>query len=67
MIYGTILPKEKPPKTVGGPPIIPYQKVFDEILWKMLPSMYVEVLLSIIGDFTNGIDHIFSKEHGIDY
>ncbi len=40
-----ILPKEKPPKTIGRP-IIPYRKVFDGILyilrtgcqWKMLPK-----------------------------
>jgi putative transposase len=43
----TILPKEKPPKTVGRP-IIPFRKVLDGILyilkagcqWKMLPSEY---------------------------
>ena len=43
----TILPKEKPPKTVGRP-IVPYRKVLDGILyilrtgcqWKMLPSEY---------------------------
>ena len=42
-----ILPKEKPPKTVGRP-IVPYRKVLDGILyilrtgcqWKMLPSEY---------------------------
>ena len=40
-----ILPKEKPPKTVGRP-VVPYRKVLDSILyvlrtgcqWKMLPS-----------------------------
>ncbi len=44
-----ILPKEKPLKTVGGRPIIPYKKVIDEILyvlrtrgcqWKMIPKEY---------------------------
>jgi transposase len=42
-----ILPKEKPPKTVGCP-IVPFRKVMDGILytlrtgcqWKMLPSEY---------------------------
>ncbi len=42
-----ILPKEKPPKTIGRP-IIPYKKVLDGILyilrtgcqWKMLPSEF---------------------------
>ena len=42
-----ILPKEKPPKTVGRP-IVPYRKVLDGILyilrtgcqWKMLPREY---------------------------
>jgi transposase len=42
-----ILPKEKPPKTVGRP-IVPFRKVIDGILyilrtgcqWKMLPSEY---------------------------
>jgi transposase len=42
-----ILPKEKPPKTVGRP-IMPFKKVLDGILyilrtgcqWKMLPSEY---------------------------
>ena len=42
-----ILPKEKPPKTVGRP-IVPYRKVLDGILyvlrtgcqWKMLPKEY---------------------------
>jgi transposase len=42
-----ILPKEKPPKTVGQP-IVPYRKVLDGILyvlrtgcqWKMLPREY---------------------------
>ena len=42
-----ILPKEKPPKTVGRP-VVPYRKVLDGILyvlrtgcqWKMLPSEY---------------------------
>jgi transposase len=43
----TILPKEKPPETVGRP-IVPYRKVLDGILyilrtgcqWKMLPSEF---------------------------
>ncbi len=42
-----ILPKEKPPKTVGRP-IVPFRKVLDGILyilrtgcqWKMLPAQY---------------------------
>ena len=42
-----ILPKEKPPKTVGRP-IVPFRKVLDGILyilrtgcqWKMLPAEY---------------------------
>ena len=42
-----ILPKEKPPKTVGRP-IVPFRKVLDGILyilrtgcqWKMLPSEF---------------------------
>ena len=42
-----ILPKEKPPKTVGRP-IVPFRKVLDGILyilrngcqWKMLPEEY---------------------------
>ena len=42
-----VLPKEKPPKTVGRP-IVPYRKVLDGILyvlrtgcqWKMLPNQY---------------------------
>ncbi len=42
-----ILPKEKPPKTVGRP-IVPYRKVLDGVLyvlrtgcqWKMLPIEY---------------------------
>ena len=42
-----ILPREKPPKTVGRP-IVPYRKVLDGVLyilrtgcqWKMLPSEY---------------------------
>jgi len=45
--FEKILPKEKPPKTVGRP-IVPYRKVFDGILyilrtgcqWKMLPKEY---------------------------
>jgi transposase len=45
--FKKILPREKPPKTVGRP-IIPYRKVFDGILyvlrtgcqWKMLPKEY---------------------------
>ncbi len=45
----SIFPKEKPLKTVGGRPIIPYKKVIDEILyvlrtrgcqWKMIPKEY---------------------------
>ena len=44
---GNILPKEKPPKTVGRP-IVPFRKVLDGILyilrtgcqWKMLPKEY---------------------------
>jgi transposase len=43
----TILPKEKPSKTIGRP-IVPFRKVLDGILyilrtgcqWKMLPSEY---------------------------
>jgi transposase len=42
-----ILPKEKPPKTIGRP-VVPYRKVLDGILyilrtgcqWKMLPKEY---------------------------
>jgi transposase len=51
MNYGvrlSIFPKEKPLKTVGGRPIIPYRKVMDGILyvlrigcqWKMVPKEY---------------------------
>ena len=44
---GNILPKEKPPKTVGRP-IVPFRKVLDGIpyilrtgcQWKMLPKEY---------------------------
>jgi transposase len=44
----SILPKEKPLRTVGGRTIIPYRKVIDGILyilrtgcqWKMLPKEY---------------------------
>ena len=44
---GNILPKEKPPKTVGRP-IVHFRKVLDGVLyilragcqWKMLPSEY---------------------------
>jgi transposase len=43
----TILPNEKPPKTIGRP-IVPYRKVLDGIMyvlrtgcqWKMLPQEY---------------------------
>ncbi len=42
-----VLPREKPPKTVGRP-VVPYRKVFDGIFyilrtgcqWKMLPKEY---------------------------
>ena len=45
--FKKILPKEKPPKTVGRP-IVPYRKVLDGIFyilrtgcqWKMLPKEY---------------------------
>jgi transposase len=45
--FKKILPREKPPKTVGRP-IVPYRKVLDGILyilrtgcqWKMLPKEY---------------------------
>ncbi len=44
----SIFPKEKPPRTVGRRPVIPYRKVLDGILyilrtgcqWKMLPREY---------------------------
>ncbi len=44
----SILPKEKPLRTVGSRPIVPYRKVIDGILyvlrtgcqWKMLPKEY---------------------------
>jgi transposase len=46
-VFKKILPREKPPKTVGRP-IIPYRKILDGILyilrtgcqWKMLPTEY---------------------------
>lgn len=46
-LFRKILPKEKPPKTVGRP-VVPYRKVLDGILyvlrtgcqWKMLPKEY---------------------------
>ena len=46
-LFKKILPREKPPKTVGRP-IVPYRKVLDGILyilrtgcqWKMLPREY---------------------------
>jgi transposase len=43
----TVLPNEKPPKTIGRP-IVPYRKILDDILyilrtgcqWKMMPREY---------------------------
>jgi transposase len=47
VVFKKILPREKPPKTVGRP-VVPYRKVLDGILyvlrtgcqWKMLPKEY---------------------------
>ena len=65
MNYGmkldTVLPKEKPPKTIGRP-IVPFRKVMDGILyilrtgcqWKMLPAENMALVPHAIDDFRSG-------------
>jgi len=61
----TILPMEKPDNTVGRPPIVPYRKVMDGIMYilrtgcqwrKMLPKEYGSGSTCPIGDFNNGFN-----------
>ena len=68
----TILPKEKPPKTVGRP-IVPNRKVLDGILhilrtgcqWKnMLPKEYGSGSTSH-RDSSNGTGEMLSKDMGL--
>ena len=71
--FKKILPREKPPKTVGRP-VVSYRKVLDGILYvlrtavsgRCCPRNMVQVL-SVTGDFRSGINWIFSKKHGLDY
>ena len=66
-----ILPKEKPPKTVGRP-IVPFRKVMDGIVyvlrtgcqWKMLILNMVPVPPAT-EDFRNGLNWMFSKGYGL--
>ena len=60
----SILPKEKPLKTVGSRPIIRYRKVIDGILyvlrtWDVSGKCYLKnmvLVLPVIVDFKNGMD-----------
>ena len=70
----SILPKEKPLKTVGRP-IIPYRKVIDGIIyvlrtlgcqWKMLPKEYGSGS-TCHRRFRHGIALIYSKRDGSEY
>ena len=69
----TILPKEKPPKTVGRP-VVPYRKVIDGILyilrtgcqWKLLPKEYGSGSTSH-RRFQQWNGGMSSKRHGLDY
>jgi hypothetical protein len=71
----SIFPKEKPLKTVGSRPIIPYRKVIDGIIyvlrtgcqWKNATQRIRIGVLPVIADFSNGIVLIYSKRDGSEY
>ena len=66
-----ILPREKPPKTVGRP-VVPYRKVLDGILYvlrtgcqwkKMLPNQYGSGSVCH-RRFQEGINWMYLRKHG---
>jgi hypothetical protein len=71
----SILPKEKPLKTVGGRTIIPYRKVIDGILYVLRTEdvngkcfqKNTDLVLPVIAGFSNGIAVTSSKRDGSDY
>jgi hypothetical protein len=74
--FKKILPREKPPKTVGRP-IIPYRKVLYGILYILRTGcqwmedasnrIWLWHILFVIGGFRNGINWMYSRIHGSNY
>jgi hypothetical protein len=71
----SIFPKEKPLKTVGGRPIIPYRKVIDGIIHVLRTEdargrcyqKNTDLVLPVTVGFSNRIVLIYSKRDGSEY